>query len=363
MKAIRGTSLGLLLFVLALTPFVIAQDITGSISGTVTDASGAGVPNAKVTVTATDRNQVARTATSDGSGNYAAPLLNIGTYSVTVEAKGFKKTTQKDITVNVNDRLTVNLSLEVGDVSTEVTVEAAPVSVDLQSAAAAGLVTGTQVRELQLNTRNFAQLVAMVPGVSTGNGDQLYVGATAPAGASTGVSFAVNGARTSANYWTVDGADNVDRGSNGPILNFPSITPVAECKFLHSLYSAEFGRSAGGQINVATKSGTNHLHGDVYEFVRNNAFAANNFLNNASNVNLGSDGKARVPPLRYNNFGYTIGGPVWIPKVYNGKNKTFFFFSQEFRRIIVNTTPTLTAPTADEERGLFPRPVCVAASA
>jgi Carboxypeptidase regulatory-like domain/TonB-dependent Receptor Plug Domain len=363
MKSIRGTSIVLLLSVLALTPAVIAQDITGSISGTVTDASGAGVPNAKVTVTATDRNQVVRTASTDGSGNYTAPLLDIGTYSVTVEAKGFKKTTQKDIAVNVNDRLTVNLTLEIGDVSTEVTVEAAPISVDLQSAAASGLVTGNQVRELQLNTRNFAQLVAMVPGVSTGNGDQLYVGATAPAGASTGVSFAVNGARTSANYWTVDGADNVDRGSNGTILNFPSIDALAEFKVLRSSYSAEFGRSAGGQINVATKSGTNQLHGDAYEFVRNNAFAANNFLNNASNVNLGSDGKARVPPLRYNNFGYTVGGPVWIPKVYNGKNKTFFFFSQEFRRIIVNTTPTLTAPTADEERGLFPHAVCVAASA
>ena len=135
--------------------------------------------------------------------------------------------------------------------------------------AASGLVTGTQIRELQLNTRNFAQLVAMVPGVATANGDQLYVGATAPAGAATGVSFSINGNRNSANYWTVDGADNVDRGSNQTILNFPSIDALEEFKVLRSSYSAEYGRSAGGQINAVTKSGTNQFHGDAYEFVRN----------------------------------------------------------------------------------------------
>src|SRR4029078_12663048 len=125
-----------------------------------------------------------------------------------------------------------------------------------------------------------------------------------------------------------------DRGSNLTLLNTPSIDSIAEFKVQRSQYSAETGRAGGGHISVVTKSGTNEFHGNVFEFVRNDAFAANNFLNNANRLNLGSDGKAVVPPLRYNNFGWTIGGPILIPRIYNGKNKTFFFFSQEFRRVI-----------------------------
>ena len=357
----RIASLFLSLILVCATALV-AQDITGSISGTVTDASGAGVPGAKVTVTSIDRNQVVRTTATDGSGNYGAPLLAVGNYSVTVEAKGFKKTTQKDITLNVNDKLTVNVKLEVGDVQQEVTVEATPVSVELQSPVQSTVINGTQIRELALVTRNYEQLVALMPGVSSSAVDQLYVGVSAPAGTAATIPYAINGARSAASSWTVDGADNVDRGSNLSLLNTPSVDAIAEFKVQRSGYSAEFGRAGGGMISVITKSGTSEFHGDLFEFARNNYFAANNFLNNANKLNLGSsDGKARVPALHYNNFGGTVGGPVWIPGVYGknrNKNQTFFFFSTEFRRVITYSSPTATVPTAAEITGAFPHPIC-----
>jgi len=351
-----------LLLALVCASGLLAQDITGSISGTVADPTGAGVPGATVTVTDLERNMVVRTTTTDGAGNYAAPLLPVSKYSVTVEAKGFKKTTQKDITLNVNDKLVVNIKLDVGDVQQEVTVEAAPVAVELESPVQSTVVNGTQIRELALVTRNYEQLVGLMPGVSSSAVDQLYVGVSSPAGTAATIPYAINGARNSGSSWMVDGADNVDRGSNLTLLNTPSVDSIAEFKVQRSSYSAEFGRAGGGMISVVTKTGTNAFHGDVFEFARNNYFAANNFLNNANKLNLGSDGKARVPPLHYNNFGGTLGGPVWIPGWYHkgsDKNQTFFFFSTEFRRVITYSAPVATVPTAQEITGAFPHPVCV----
>ncbi len=342
----------------------LAQEITGSIVGSVLDATGAAVPKATVSFTNTDRNAVVRATTTDSGGEYSAPLLPIGHYSVAIGAKGFKRSIKGQIELNVNDKLTINFSLEVGDVQQEVTVEANPAQVELQSSTAQGLISGHQVRELALNARNYEQLVSLMPGVTyTGTGNQIYVGVSNPLnGQSNQVSFAINGGRTSQNNWTVDGADNVDRGANLTLLNYPSVDAIEEFRVLRGQYSAEFGRNAGGMVNVITKSGSNGFHGDLYEFFRNDKLAANNFFNNANKVNLGTDGTAKVPPLRYNNFGYTAGGPVLIPKVYNGKNKTFFFFSQEFRRVITYATAQGTAPTADEKNGIFSVPVCVASN-
>ena len=365
LTVIKGFSMksiltGITLFV-ALAATMLGQDITGSIVGTVLDASGAGVPGAKVTITNTDRNAVARTSTTDGAGNYTATLLDVGHYSVTVEAKGFKREIEKSINLNVNDKLTVNVKLEVGDVQQEVTVEATPIQVQLQSPVQDTVVNGTQIRELALVTRNYEQLVALMPGVSSSAVDELYVGVSAPAGTAATIPYAINGARNSASGWTVDGADNIDRGSNATLLNTPSIDAIDEFKVQRSGYSAEFGRAGGGMVSVITKSGTNQFHGDLYEFVRNNDFAANNFLNNANKLNLGSNGTAQVPALHYNNFGWTLGGPVVIPKVYGrdrNKNKTFFFFSEEWRRVITYSSPTAVVPTAAEILGTFPHPIC-----
>jgi outer membrane receptor protein involved in Fe transport len=351
----------LLLLAFVCATALLAQDITGSISGTVSDASGAGIPAAKVTVTATEQNQVVRTTTSDSSGIYSAPLLAVGKYSVSVEAAGFKKSTQTNINLNVNDQLTVNVKLEVGDVQQEVTVQATPIAVELQSSVQSTVVNGTQIRELALVTRNYEQLVALMPGVSSAAVDQLYVGVTAPSGATSTIPFAINGARSAASSWTVDGVDNVDRGSNLTLINTPSVDAIAEFKVERSGYTAEFGRAGGGMVSVITKSGTSDFHGDAYEFARNNAFAANNFLNNANRLNLGSDGTARVPALHYNDFGWTLGGPILIPGIYGkqrNNNRTFFFFSQEFRRIITYSSPAAVVPTAAEITGSFPHPVC-----
>ncbi len=343
----------LVMFLWAATAF--GQTITGNISGAVKDPSGSVIPGATVTLTNLDKNIVVRTLTTDADGSYVATLLEIGRYTVSAEAPGFKKTVQTGIELHVNDKLTINMALEVGTVSQEVTVEASPVQVELQSPVAAGLISGTQVRQLSLNNRNYEQLVALMPGVTSSASDQLYIGTTNPSGQTNVVSFAINGNRNSANNWTVDGADNVDRGSNLTLLNYPSIDAIAEFKVLRGGYNPEFGRAAGGQVNVITKSGGSQFHGNAYEFFRNDVISANTFFNNANNV--------KRPPLRYNDFGYTIGGPVYIPNHYNtNKEKTFFFFSQEFRRVITYGTVNGTVATTAEKSGVFPHPVCVAFS-
>ncbi len=329
-----------------------AADITGSIVGTVTDPSGARVVGAQVSILSVDRNRTERTVTTDTDGNFAASLLPIGKYAIDIEAKGFRKATLAGIVLNVNDKLTFPISLQIGDVNQVVTVQESPLAVQLQSAEQSTTITGSQVTGLTLNNRNYEQLVTLMPGVSSSASDQIYVGVSNPSGQSNQVNFSINGSRPTQNNWTVDGADNVDRGANLTLLNYPSIDAIQEFKVLRSDYSAEFGRAAGGQINVVTKSGTSQFHGDAYEFNRNDAFAANSFLNNSRGV--------KEPPLRYNDFGWTLGGPIFIPKVYNReKNKTFFFVSEEFRRVITYTSSTATLPTAQMEQGLFAHPVCL----
>jgi hypothetical protein len=330
------------------------QEVTGNITGTVTDSSGAAVVNARVEVKATERGQVVRSLQTNTEGLYSATLLPVGRYSVTVQANGFRRAIRADIEINANVKYTADFQLQVGDITQEITVEAAAAQVELQTSQQSGLISGTQVRELALNNRHFAQLVTLQPGVSSNLSDSAYLGTTNPSGGNNLVAVAVNGARQSQNNWTVDGADNVDRGSNITIQQYPSIDAIEEIKIVRTPYSAEFGRSGGGQISVITKSGTNTLHGSAYEFFRNDKLNANNFFSNRNMV-------AR-PPLRYNDFGYTVGGPVVLPRLYNGKNRTFFFFSQEFRRVINYNAQNVQVPTADERQGIFANPVCVAVS-
>ena len=338
---------------------LVAQDITGTIEGSVLDASGAGVPNARVTIINTERNQIARTSTTDSSGNYSAPLIPVGTYTIKAEAKGFKIVNHTGVVLNVNDDLKINLPLEVGSLTESVEVKADNAQVELATPAESTTITGTQVRELSLRTRNYEQLASLMPGVTANSTDELYIGNSAPAGTAATIPFSVNGNRNSANNWTVDGADNVDRGSNLTLMTFPSVDAIAEFKVERGLYTADTGRAGGAQVSVVTKSGTSAFHGDVYEFDRNNAFAANNWANNATRVNV-VNGVAQVPALRWNDFGGTIGGPVYIPGRFNKeKNRTFFFFSEEARRIITYTTFNPTLPTAGMLQGTFPQAVCI----
>jgi hypothetical protein len=339
----------------AVAACLTAQDISATIGGTVLDSTGAAVPNAKVTITNTDRNQVVREVSTETAGTYSAPLLPIGNYSIRVEVSGFKTETRTGIVLNVNDNLKINITLQVGAVLETVEVKEQAATVELGATANANTIEGTQVRELALATRNYEQLVGLMPGVTANSTDELYIGNSAPAGTAATLPYSVNGNRNSGNNWTIDGADNVDRGSNLTLMMFPSIDSIAEFKVERSLYTADTGRAGGAQVNVVTKSGTSQYHGDLYEFVRNNAFAANNWINNAQKVLV--NGSVQVPPLRWNNFGGTIGGPV--PIGHKDSHKTFFFFSEEARRIITYTTLNPTLPTQGMLQGTFSQPICL----
>jgi hypothetical protein len=355
---------------------VFAQDISGTIGGTILDPTGAAVPNAKITVTNTERSQVVRTITTDATGTYSAPLISVGTYSVRVEATGFKTEERKGIALNVADDLRINITLQVGAISDTVTVEATPVSVELGNPSAANTIDGKQVRDLSLGTRNYEQLVALMPGVTSNPVDELYIGNSSPSGLAATMPFFVNGNRNSANNWTVDGADNVDRGSNLTLMTFPGVDAISQFKVERGLYSAETGRAGGASISVVTKSGQSQYHGSLFEFFRNDALAANNWANNANRVNLRDSANpfnncttnftstcsARIPALRWNDFGFTIGGPVSLFGYNKSKNKTFFFYNQEHRRIITYTTFNPTLPTADMLNGNFGQPVCLSNS-
>ena len=352
MKGLVTKFLALFVLLLALNLASLGQTVTGTIAGTVTDPKGSVVPGAKITVTNVDEQVNVRTVTTDDRGQYVVPVLPVGRYDVTAEATGFKKAKQAGFSLNVDDKLAVNFTLEVGTISETVTVEANALQVDTQSATATGVISGTQLKELSLNSRNYAQLVLLVPGASdSGNADQIFPGATAPLGTNV-VSFQINGNRREENNWQVDGADNVDRGSNLTLLSFPSIDAISEFRVVRGVYDAESGRSAGAQVNVITRSGTRDVHGGIYEFFRNNVLNANSFFNNATTPAVPR------PVLRYNDFGGTVGGPVWIPKVYEQRTKTFFFFSEEARRIVTYSNPTATVPTSGMLGGNFNDVVC-----
>jgi hypothetical protein len=334
------------------------QDITAQIAGTVTDPSGAVVPNAKVEITNSDKNVVVKVVTTDSGGNFSVPYLQVGHYSATITAGGFQTFVQQDIALHASDRYTLNAQMHVGKTTEQITVESAPIQVELQSQAASGLISGTEMRELSLNNRVFEQLVILQPGVSNGAPDQLYIGTTNPfTGLVNRADFAINGARTNMNNWTIDGADNVDRGSNLTLLNYPSPDAISEFKVIRSLYNAEYGRAGGGQMNVVTRSGGSAFHGGLYEFWRNDDLNANNFFTKRSQI---TGGQANKPPkLRYNNFGGTFGGPVYFPGYNKEHNKTFFFVSQDFRRVITYATAQPSLPTANEKQGIMQFPVCV----
>jgi hypothetical protein len=339
-----------LVLVALLTVFsavVIAQETTGSISGTITDSSGASVKGAAVTLTNTDRGQDVRTLTTNSDGFYTARSLPLGAYTVKVAGKGFKGEVVTGLVLHVNDALTVNRTLVPGSAAETVTVTADQVQLNLENGMSEGLINGTQIRQLSLNNRNYEQLLLLQPGVSYGGAsDQLYIGTSLPAGTSNQVAFSIDGSRPSSNNWTLDGADNVDRGANLTLLSYPSVDAIAEFKTLRGTYLAEYGRNASGQVDVVIKSGQNAIHGSAYEFFRNDKFNANAYFNKVSTL-------VARPLLRYNDFGYTIGGPVYIPKIYNGRDKTFFFWSQEIRRVVNYATATALLPTQAEIGGDF----------
>lgn len=340
MRSYRIKLLGVFVVALFVASICLSQNITAYLTGTVTDPSGAVVSGASVTLHNVDLNTDVITLKTDSSGAYTATELPLGTYTVSVEATGFKKILASNVVLHVGEHRTLDIKLEVGQVTEQVTVTAATVPIETSTAAQDTTITGTQIRELQLNNRNFEQLVTLQPGVSSGLPDQISFGIT------NTDSISVNGARGSANNWTVDGSDVNDSGSNLTLLNVPSVDALSEFTLERSTYDAQYGRSGGGQVNVVTKSGTKDFHGDAYEFVRNDILDANEWFNKHA-------GGAK-PPFRYNDFGYTFGGPFFIPGHYNtDRTKTFFFFSEEFRRTRTPGTSILALPNPQELTGNF----------
>lgn len=329
------------------TDGIAQSSVSGSISGTITDSTGALIVGATVTLTNTDRGETIRVLKTNSAGFYTAGSLPLGTYSVSVSDQGFKTETVSGIKLHAEDSLTLNRSLAPGSVSDVISVNASEMQLNLENASSEGLINSVQMEQMPLLTRNYEVLMNLQPGVAYGGAtDDLTRGPTGLSGASSTVAFSVNGGRTTSNSWTIDGADNLDRGANLTLYNYPSPDAIAEFKTLRGQYSAQFGRNASGQIDVVTKSGTNSLHGSAYEFVRNNDFDANGYANNF----LG----AKIAPYHYNVFGFSVGGPVDLPKIYNGRDKTFFFVSEEWQRIIQTLSQAQAlVPQASERSGDF----------
>jgi len=340
MKSFAGKYLGAMLLALCVAVAAFSQNITATLTGTVTDSSGAIVAGATVTIHDDNTNTDVRSVTTDSAGVYTATNLPVSTFTVKISAAGFKNFVAQQVVLHVGDHRTLDAALQVGQVSEQIEVSAAQIPVETSSAAQSTTITGTQIRELQLNNRNFIQLVSLQPGVSSTEPDQVGFGL------SSTLAVSVNGNRTAANNWTVDGADVNDSGSNLTLLNTPSVDALAEFKLERSTYDAQYGRSGGGQVNVVTKSGTSDFHGSAYEFVRNTILNANSFLNNRAGV--------KKPPFHYNDFGYTIGGPFYIPGVYNtDKSKTFFFWSEEWRYTKIPSVSIATLPNPQLLTGNF----------
>ncbi len=316
------------------------QELTATLNGTVTDATGAVIPNAQVTATQSNQKGTSRTIQSNAVGSFTLTNLPAGDYTVRVKAPGFKEFVAENVVLFVAQTRSLSAVLQLGMASQTVTVEQSSVALETTTSELAGTISGTQVAELQLNNRNFEQLVTLQPGVVSN------LATVAGFGASSTTTISVNGARATGNNWTVDGADNNDSGSNGNLLNVPSVDAIQEFTMERSTYDAAYGRSGGGQVLVATKSGTDAFHGDLYEFDRNNIFNANSYFNKRADLPRATE--------RYNDYGFTLGGPLYIPKVYNtAKTKSYFFWSEEWRKESLPTTTSSFTPTLNELNGIF----------
>src|SRR5580692_8978176 len=362
-------AVGAIIFSLSLAG--MAQELAATLTGTVTDASGAVVANATVSVHNDDTGVDERQVPTSNTGSFNITNLPAGRYTVTVKNSGFQTYLAKGVILNVAEKHTLDVQLATGKAAETIEVTAENTPIQTTTAEQSGTVTGDQLRDLALNNRNFEQLVLLQPGFANQLGDEPGFGL------SSNTSIAINGARMGANNWTVDGADINDSGSNGTLLNTPSIDAIREFTLERSNYDASFGRSGGGQVVVSTKSGTNQIHGSAYEFNRNNYYNANSFENRQA-IDTAIAGGAtpaaayaanQVPIERYNDWGFTVGGPLEIPKLYMpAKNKTFFFWSEEWRHSSLPGSTEIPVPTTQQLAGIFTTPIndapagCVTAS-
>jgi hypothetical protein len=334
------------------------QSASGRFSGQVADSDGGAIPGATVQIV-NQETLVKREAKTDAGGAYAILSLPPGRYQVIVEADGFSRTSSSVITLTAGQAFVFNAPMAIGGVETQVDVAggAGATVVETDNASISTSIGQKEVTGYGLNGRNFSQLITMAPGVSNQTGqDEAKVGVAGSA------KFSVNGGRVEYNTFEVDGSDvlntsiNASRGQGEPLMVYPSIDAIQDMKVLTADYSAVYGKSASGSVLITTKSGTDKFHGNAYVFLRNEMFNARNYFDQPNPVPLGFTGKPtyRTPLYRRLDFGATIGGPLYIPHVYNtNKSKTFFFFSEEIRREKTPVDYNQAVPTMAERAGNF----------
>lgn len=314
---------------------LLAQVDTGAILGTVKDQSGGVVPGATVTIT-NEGTAFSLSTVTGNDGTYNFTPVKIGTYTVSVEFQGFQKAQRTHITLDVQQQAVVDFSMVPGAVTQTIEVSAAAPLLQTENASVGQVVNSHSVNTLPLNGRNFTFLAQTVAGVTVGQQEGRGLNASGD--------FSANGNRPAQNNYLLDGIDNnidlVDFLNGTAFVVLPSVDAISEFKIQTNDYSAEFGRAGGAVLNATIKSGTNTFHGDVWEFVRNDVFDANDFFVNSA--------RQKKPEFRLNQFGFTAGGPVIIPHIYDGRNKTFIFGDLEFTRRRQGTTFNSTVPTAAE---------------
>ena len=303
----RSPIVGLFLLFAAV---VFAQD-TATLTGTIRDNTGAVIPSASVTLKNTATG-IARELKTNSAGEYVVAAVPPGQYNLTVSVAGFRKYQADGVILRVAQNARIDVTMQVGNLHQEVTVHGEGLAqVNTQSAELGGTITGKELTQLQLNGRNFTQLITLVPGVSNQTGQDEGV-----VGAEGSISYSVNGGRTEYNNWEVDGGDMMDNGSNFSLNVYPSVEAIEEVQVLTSNYGAQYGKNGSGTVEVETKSGTNQFHGSLWEFARNEAFNAHNYFDVPGTPKAG---------YKKHDFGYSVGGPIW-------KNHTFFFWLQNWRR-------------------------------
>ena len=323
---------------------LLATAQQATIVGTVSDPSGAALPGVTITLTSLDSNTMKKIQTNE-AGQYVLPDLNIGHYSVRAELTGFKVAEQKNVTLQVGDRDRIDFTMQVGGTQETVTVEANPVRVQTETGEQSNVITGQQISQIAVSGRSMYQLAALVPGASSqiGGGGMSAGVVNTPVGGDASVEF--NGLRQNHNIYLLDGGEDDDRGGAGGMSIAPSSDAIAEFRTLTSNYSADYGLSSAGTMTMVLKSGTKSLHASAWEFNRNDAFDARNYFNPAPQ---------KVAELRLNVFGFNVGGPVTLGRLYNpDRQRTFFFYNMEWRRLIQGGLTNQPVPDTSTYGGSF----------
>src|SRR5579864_3446423 len=331
MRSLKATRVPLALFCcLASSTLLMAQSTGGRILGRISDSSGAVLAGVTVTVV-NQATGVAQGNVSNDSGDYAFPQVPVGVYRVEFDHAGFKKNVRRDVNVDLNQVVTLNMVMQIGEARETVDVTSEAPLVDTSSTQLGAVMDERQVSNLPLNARDTYQLLQLQPGVQGVGGSDLFYGSN------TSGAVSVNGGRGRSNNFSVNGGDGNDLFVNSPAIQ-PSPDSIAEFRVLSNTFDAEYGRNSGAVINVVTKSGTNNWHGSAYEFFRNKVLDARGFLDPAT------------PDNKQNQFGATIGGPI-------KKDRTFIFGSYEGHRVVhgISSDPVVV-PTAGERAGIFGSP-------